>query len=398
MTTPRFSVLLPTYNRSEFLPLAIQSVLEQTFSDFELIISDGGSSDDTENAVRNIKDPRIRYLRSPTRLGMNENYERALRAATGEYVVFFSDDDALVPHMLERINSTISETGSQMIVFPFATFFHEDAADGERRKNTLAFSDFTSKVWSVNSDVDIERMSVIYGLADKEVQIDSISPLIGNVVFHQSIIEKLSSRVEVFFATVPVDIYVITLFLCSINEYSVLDEPLLVWSNWTRNSSVAIKKDLKAHYEKLLDGKELGQVPLKFATPRNCAANALLLGLRDAGRSEMLRPNWPIYSFEMLRDLIFLESEGVDISSEDFDQANRYFQVSYSDGNYGFAKKIQLRYARFKTIIKKSLIRKIVSKQSDENLGKVVISGNEAGFSNFLEAGKYLAELIVKTK
>jgi len=396
MTSPLFSVLLPTYNRSEFLPLAIQSILDQTLGDFELIISDGGSSDDTQKVVKNFNDRRIRYLHSSTRLGMNENYERVLRAANGEFLVFFSDDDALVPHMLEKVNSVISETESKMVVFPFAKYFHEDSIDGKSRKNTLEFSDFTSKVWSVNSSVDIGRMSVIYGLADKEVQTDSISPLIGNVVFHRSIIENLSSRVAMFFATVPVDIYVITLFLCSINEYSVLDEPLLVWSNWTKNSSVAIKKDLKAHYKKLLGGKELDQVPLKFHTPRNCAANALLLGLSDAGRSEILDPNWAIYSFEMLRDLIFLKGEGVEISSEDLDQANQYFLAFFSNKKRGFSRKIQLRYASFKATIKRSSIRKLVSKQSNGNIGKVIISGNTAGFSNFLEAGKYLDEIIYK--
>ena len=114
MKKPFFSVILPTYNRADFLPLAIQSVLQQTFGDFELVISNGGSTDNTKAAVAEFKDERIRYVETLQRLDMSENYDHALNHANGEYIIFFSDDDAFLPTTLEKIKKVINEYNTLM--------------------------------------------------------------------------------------------------------------------------------------------------------------------------------------------------------------------------------------------------------------------------------------------
>jgi glycosyltransferase involved in cell wall biosynthesis len=65
MTMPFFSVVIPTFNRGDLLPYAVQSVLKQTFEDFEIIVSDNCSSDDTPKVSKQFEDPRFRYLRTP---------------------------------------------------------------------------------------------------------------------------------------------------------------------------------------------------------------------------------------------------------------------------------------------------------------------------------------------
>ena len=62
LNTPMVSVVMPTYNRAHIIGDSIQSVLDQTFPDFELIIVDDGSSDDTETVVGGFNDPRMRYI------------------------------------------------------------------------------------------------------------------------------------------------------------------------------------------------------------------------------------------------------------------------------------------------------------------------------------------------
>ncbi len=106
---PLFSVLMPTYNRAHLLPLAIKSVLRQSFEDFEIIVSNGGSTDDTKDVVAGFNAPRIRYVESETRLKIGDNYQNALAHATGEYLTFLSDDDAFAPVMLERVKRVIVE-------------------------------------------------------------------------------------------------------------------------------------------------------------------------------------------------------------------------------------------------------------------------------------------------
>jgi glycosyltransferase involved in cell wall biosynthesis len=100
---PKISVCIPTYNRSQLLPIAIASVLEQTETNFELIICDDGSKDGTETLMAELLqfgDARIRYIRHPQNIGKSNNMRSGFEAATGDYFVKFDDDDRLTPNFL----------------------------------------------------------------------------------------------------------------------------------------------------------------------------------------------------------------------------------------------------------------------------------------------------------
>ncbi len=84
-STPYFSIAMPTFNRAELLRLAIQSVLGQTFGDFEVVISNGGSTDGTRSVVEGFDDARIRYFESDARRSIGDNYQTALDQTRGEY-------------------------------------------------------------------------------------------------------------------------------------------------------------------------------------------------------------------------------------------------------------------------------------------------------------------------
>ena len=86
---PKVTVCLPTYNSGEFLRYAIDSILEQTFTDFELIISDDCSTDNTPEIIRSYleKDSRIQYLQNSHNLGLFPNWNRCLESASGEYIL-----------------------------------------------------------------------------------------------------------------------------------------------------------------------------------------------------------------------------------------------------------------------------------------------------------------------
>jgi glycosyltransferase involved in cell wall biosynthesis len=75
--TPFFSVVIPTYNRANLLKYGIQTVLEQKFGDFEIVVSDNCSSDNTEEIVKNLNDPRIKYFKTEKNIPMLENWRYA---------------------------------------------------------------------------------------------------------------------------------------------------------------------------------------------------------------------------------------------------------------------------------------------------------------------------------
>ena len=99
---PKVSICIPTYNRAHILPYAVESVLNQTFTDFELLICDDASPDNTAEVVAQWNDPRIRYIRHPQNIKRSRNMRSGYDAAQGTYFIKFDDDDALTPVFLER--------------------------------------------------------------------------------------------------------------------------------------------------------------------------------------------------------------------------------------------------------------------------------------------------------
>ncbi len=101
---PRVSVGLPVYNGERYLEQALQSLLAQTFEDFELIVSDNGSTDATPAICRDYagRDPRVRYLRSPENRGAAWNFNHVFARARGEYFKWAAHDDLCLPALLER--------------------------------------------------------------------------------------------------------------------------------------------------------------------------------------------------------------------------------------------------------------------------------------------------------
>ena len=109
MLTPDVSIILPTFNRLTYLREAIDSVLAQTYTDWELIIADDGSADETRTFLRSIRDGRVKtlWLRHCGNPGAVRN--RALAEAKGIYLAFLDSDDIWTPRKLEiQLNLTRS--------------------------------------------------------------------------------------------------------------------------------------------------------------------------------------------------------------------------------------------------------------------------------------------------
>ncbi|MGM0440987.1 MAG: glycosyltransferase family 2 protein [Elusimicrobiota bacterium] len=105
---PYFSVVIPTYNRREFLSKAVESVLEQTFKDFELIVVDDGSTDGTERLIKKYPDKRITYLYQENR-GVSRARNRGIKEAAGKYIAFLDSDDWWLEEKLEITRKAIED-------------------------------------------------------------------------------------------------------------------------------------------------------------------------------------------------------------------------------------------------------------------------------------------------
>ena len=99
---PVVTIGIPTYNRANgYLPEALESALAQTYPNLEIVVSDNGSSDNTEAVVRSYADPRIRYFRQQPPVSPNDNFNFCLQQANGVYFLMLHDDDVIDPGFVD---------------------------------------------------------------------------------------------------------------------------------------------------------------------------------------------------------------------------------------------------------------------------------------------------------
>jgi glycosyltransferase involved in cell wall biosynthesis len=129
---PVFSITMATYNRASLLPRAINSVLNQSYQNFELIIVDDGSRDNTEEVCRSFKDSRILYYRHEQNRGVLACRNKGFDLARGDYTAFLDDDDELLPEALEIAIEKLKELsprGINIVCF--------DGMDFERKQRSV---------------------------------------------------------------------------------------------------------------------------------------------------------------------------------------------------------------------------------------------------------------------
>lgn len=114
----RFSVIIPSYNRMEFLHSAIESVIHQTYDEFEIFVVDDGSDDDTSRLVREFTDERLKYVRTPHR-GVSFARNTGIKLSAGEYIAFLDSDD-------KWDRSKLEVTAEYICRYPDTKIFHTE--------------------------------------------------------------------------------------------------------------------------------------------------------------------------------------------------------------------------------------------------------------------------------
>lgn len=165
---PYFSIAIPTYNRAEFLRATISIILEQTFKNFEIIISDNASTDNTAKVVKSFMDKRIRYIRNKENIGFPKNAQKAILIAKGKYILTMGDDDFIL------FNDTLSQVKKIL----------DKRKCGFLRINMLERNIYGSglqkKIMSINNDIKIIKNSSRKKILDfcRRVDIGSIAGLV----------------------------------------------------------------------------------------------------------------------------------------------------------------------------------------------------------------------------
>lgn len=114
MIVPKVSVIIPTYNRAALLPRAINSVLNQTLEEYEIIVVDDASSDDTQQIIAGFDDPRIRSFRHEINRGQSAAVNTAITQARGEYITSLDDDDEWPADRLDMMAAVLDDSSPKV--------------------------------------------------------------------------------------------------------------------------------------------------------------------------------------------------------------------------------------------------------------------------------------------
>jgi glycosyltransferase involved in cell wall biosynthesis len=159
ITPPFFSVIIPTYNRANSIAKAIASVLSQTFSDFELIIIDDASTDNTEQIVASYKDNRISYFKNSYNKERCITRNKGIEKATGKYICFLDSDDYHLPEHLQKLYQFIHSKKEPEALF-FTNSWNEDEQGHRTERNCPDFEKYNSYSYFLHYTVNPQRWAV----------------------------------------------------------------------------------------------------------------------------------------------------------------------------------------------------------------------------------------------
>lgn len=139
---PSLTIGLPVYNGEQYLSQALESILGQSYRDFELLVSDNASTDRTREICLDFAamDRRLRYVRNTSNLGAAENYNRVFRASGSKYFKWATHDDMYAPTFLERCVAVLESDPSAVLCFAPAIFIDEEGNEIDRYADELDFA------------------------------------------------------------------------------------------------------------------------------------------------------------------------------------------------------------------------------------------------------------------
>jgi glycosyltransferase involved in cell wall biosynthesis len=221
-----FSIVIATRNRADLLKYAIQSVLAQDCNDYELIISDNNSSDNTYDVVKEFNNSKIRYVNTENFLVAYESWNFAYRQAKGDYILGIGDDDFLVPTTLTEVKKVIQETSALVIAYRIIGYYDNSFYDPVMR-NTIVTEKFTGRTFKIDMK---EVINAYFG-----GQKPGYPPHPSAVVVSRKIANEIADEFGNFFLCAFSEMIFIPLAVVKSKFLFVVDNPLVVVGRGSRS-------------------------------------------------------------------------------------------------------------------------------------------------------------------
>lgn len=389
---PLFSIVMPTRNRVQFLRYSLQSALEQSLDDYEIVVSDNNSSDDTPEVVRELADGRVRYVRSDQPLSNPDSSEFALTHARGEYVIFLADDDAMCPDLLEKVATVATDQQAHVVTWERAFYYHSRMSEPEHT-NSLELCPFTQQVIQVDSRSSLKRLYAAdwgHGF-----------PALVDAAYHRDIIERVKARNKRFFLTIPLDISSCVAVLTQVDKYAYIRDPLVLYGKHDGNTVYSVYHlESEQRRESDFAVNHLEHVPLKLSLLLNYIFETLLK-MKQVMPTELEEydVDWAAYFMRCHDDLMVLQEHGADVYPEMQEyyaaldrQPTEFHLWIRSAIIYLGAQEATPLFRLRKWLARSSFLGRLdlVLRSSHRQSKNLRIRGTEAGFDNIMESAKFM--------
>ncbi len=308
---PFFSVVIPTRNRASLLRYALQTALDQDFDDYEIVVSDNCSQDDTAQVVKDYQTSRVRYVRVNDPLSMPDHWEFALGQAQGQFVNYLCDDDALTREALGKAAASIERHKSRLVVMQSAEYYSPDWFD-ESLRNILTILPHTGRELECDSSDTLQKVF--------ECGILRKAPRMLNSFCEFETMRRFRAQFQRLFLLCP-DYSFAASMLTEIPKWIFINEPLHIQgvtplgigSTGVHNRGEPVKEFI-AEFN---DTKLLKRVPLDLPiVTSNIAETLLMCKERLASRLIDYEIDWSQYFINSWQDIMTHESNGIDVDAD----------------------------------------------------------------------------------
>jgi hypothetical protein len=219
----RISLLIPTRERAETLRATLRNVTSIDDPELEIIVSDNASTDETPDVIARNRDPRIRMIRTTSRLSQRQNFEHAVAAATGAYVMMIGDDDAVLARQWPLLRAILAERKPDALSWP-ALFYQWPGADKRGGGGRLRLNRQTLY------GPLIERKSAEHLAAIRRLERirEDCSPKLYHGLLSRRVIEALRTQTGMVVGSGQVDAYISAAALPFMERYLYLRHPFSV--------------------------------------------------------------------------------------------------------------------------------------------------------------------------
>ncbi len=393
---PLFSIVMPTRNRCHLLRYALGSALGQAFTDYEIVVSDNCSSDDTPLVVRELSNGKVRYVRSERALSMPDSWEFALSHARGDYVTFLCDDDAWCLQTLERVAGIIERDKPELLNVMAATYRHKSWYVPEER-NCVYIPFHTGNIIEYDSRWGLANLFSFRNQVRLPKLLDSFCKM--------EAIRRIRTKCpRIFLGSCP-DYSFSAVILSEIDRWTHIDVPLLVAGTGSESIGATATynrgESFASFVREFEEGELLRSVRVTIPVVTSFIADTLLVVKQsmvekladfDIDREEFLINCW--------KDLSRLKSAGVDVSKDrqellcllsselpEMGMPARLKRQVHLRGNDLVASLME-RSAIFRRLMRSAWITWRRAK------GMRFIRGSKAGFSNILECASHVGKLL----